>query len=510
MAYDYSKDISGATIAPFELDLEADAINFAFKASKVGYWVWDTQTGHLYLSDVSMNLLQLSKTEFGNNIQDIKDLIHPEDYKYLKKSLNGHINNNSYFEIEFRARRSDMSYIWLNIDGQAVNEDAHQAHRVGGSVVDATAYVNLKEQLAQEKRNLRLIFDNVPTRIWLKDAHNKIIRLNKKAAESMNLSVEAAEGADTYDLFPEFAKEYHEADLAVINSGKPLEGIIEEYGPKDGIRGWSKTDKLPFTHPETHEKYILVLATDITQQKQYENDILENTIRLDQANKDLDHFAYMASHDLKSPLRSMDDLAQWIQEDLGEKITPDIEHKLGLLRGRVSRMDALLRDILAFSRAGKNMARPERVDFGEIVDEVTEWLSPLGTFKIIRDTDLPVLNVPRSAVEHIFLNLLSNAIKHHDQPQGRVNIGCHEAEKHFVIYITDDGPGILKEYQDHVFEIFKKLKPRDEVEGSGIGLSIVKKMTEAIGGKVELLSENGQRGTTFKIYIPKGNAEALI
>lgn len=267
MAHDYSKEISSAPIAPSELDLEADAIKFAFKAANVGYWVWNIQTGHIYLSDVSLKMLQMSKTEFGHNIKDIKDLIHPEDYDDLKRSLAKHIEDKTFFEIEFRARRQDMSYIWINIDGRAADDDANTLCRVGGSVVDASAYVDLKEQLAREKRNLRLIFDNVPTRIWLKDAHNKIIRLNKTAAESMNLSVEEIEGSSTYDLFPELAKAYHEADLAVINSGQPLEGIIEEYVPKDGQRGWVRTDKLPFTHPETNEKHILVLATDITQQK---------------------------------------------------------------------------------------------------------------------------------------------------------------------------------------------------------------------------------------------------
>lgn len=503
MAHDYSKEISSAPIAPSELDLEADAIKFAFKAANVGYWVWNIQTGHIYLSDVSLKMLQMSKTEFGHNIKDIKDLIHPEDYDDLKRSLAKHIEDKTFFEIEFRARRQDMSYIWINIDGRAADDDANTLCRVGGSVVDASAYVDLKEQLAREKRNLRLIFDNVPTRIWLKDAHNKIIRLNKTAAESMNLSVEEIEGSSTYDLFPELAKAYHEADLAVINSGQPLEGIIEEYVPKDGQRGWVRTDKLPFTHPETNEKHILVLATDITQQKEYENEILQNSIRLNQANKDLDQFTYMASHDLKSPLRGMDDLTQWIEEDLGEAITSDIKNKLDLLRGRVNRMETLLKDILAFSRAGKNMADPENVDIGSLVDEVIDWLSPLGAFKIIRDTDLPTLCLPKSAIQHIILNLISNAIKHHDQADAIINIGCKENDKYHIFYVTDNGPGIPKQFQDHVFEIFKTLKPRDAVEGSGIGLSIVKKMTEALGGQIEILSYEGQRGTTFNIYLPK-------
>jgi len=502
MAHDYTKDGSVAPPAPFELDLEAEAIQFAFKASNVGYWVWDIQTGHIYLSDAVLKMLQLSKTEFSYNIESIKNLIHPDDYDDLNTTLKSHIDNDSFFEIDFRAQRKDMSYIWLNIDGQAARDDTGAPKRVGGSIVDSSVYVDLQQDLKQKTEFLRLIFDNVPARIWLKDAHNKILQLNKKAAESMNMRVEDAEGADTYDLFPEFAKEYHEADLAVINSGRPLEGIVEEYTPVDAPHGWVNTDKLPFKNPETGERYVLVISTDITQQVNHENELLDHSIRLHQANKDLDHFAYMASHDLRAPLRGMDQIATWIGEDLGDSITPDIQENIDFLRGRVGRMEALLTDILAFSRAGKNMADPEDVDMDEIVDEVIDWLSPLGDFNIIKDTDLPTLNVPKSAIQHIFLNLLSNAIKHHDKAEGIVNVGYKKTEKSHLFYVSDDGPGIPKRYQDHVFEVFKKLKGRDQVEGSGIGLSIVKKMAEALGGKIDIISEDGQRGTTFNISIP--------
>jgi len=307
------------------------------------------------------------------------------NFTILDTSLKAYIKNQSFFEIEFRVRRKDMSYVWINIDGQATNDNAGTPHRMGGSIVDATAYVSLKKELDQERHNLRMIFDNVPARIWLKDSHNRILRLNQKAAESMNLTVEEGEGTDTYDLFPDMAKAYHEADLVVINSGRPVEGIVEKYTPKDGPHGWVRTDKLPFTNPDTEEKYVLVVATDITKQKEYENKILDNTARLNQANKDLDHFAYMASHDLKAPLRGMDELAKWIGEDVGDAMTPDIQEKIDLLRGRVNRMETLLTDILAFSRAGKNMAEAERVDMDNIVDGVIDWLPPLGAFKILKD-----------------------------------------------------------------------------------------------------------------------------
>ena len=504
MVHDYSHDRPAPPKASLDLDREAEAIKFAFKSANVGYWMWDKATGYIYLTDIALKMLQLPKAEFSNKIGDIKTLIHPDDYETVKKSLNTAIESNKFFEIEFRIRRPDMSYFWMNIGGRPEREADGSARRMGGSVVDASSHVRMKQELQQEKHTLRVIFDNVPARIWFKDSHNTIIRLNQRAADSMSLPVKAVEGADTYVLFPEMAKKYHDDDLAVINSGVPLEGIVEKYTPIDGPHGWVSTDKLPFTDPASGEKYVLVISTDITQQKEYEAKIIENSVRLNQANKDLDHFAHMASHDLKAPLRGMDELTKWIAEDLGDALTPDISRKIDLLRGRVTRMDTLLKDMLSFSRAGKNIAPPERIDMNFIIDEVTGWLPPLGDFKIIKDSDFPVLNVPRSPIEHIFLNLLSNAIKHHDRADGTVNIGYEKTQDHHLFYVADNGPGIPEAYQDHVFEIFRKLKRRDVVEGSGIGLSIVKKMTEALGGKVNVISEDGQRGTTFNIYLPIG------
>jgi PAS domain S-box-containing protein len=508
MADDKAQTGVNAPIAPSASDIEADAIQFAFRASHVAYWVWDIETGHVFLSDGGLEMLQLSKAEFSNSLPSFHALIHPDDYDNFEKSLAEHITSNEFFRLELRMRRRDGSYAWVNIDGQANTKDANSPSRVGGSIVDVSTNVDLKQQLKMEQRTLRLIFDNVPARIWFKDSHNRILRLNETAAESMNMRVEDVEGADTYDLFPEFAKKYHIDDLAVINSGKPLLGIVEEYTPVDAPRGWVRTDKLPFSHPVTNEKHVLVIATDITQQKEYEMKILDHARRLDQANRDLDHFAYMASHDLRAPLRGMDQIARWIGEDLGEDITPDIQENLDFLRGRVRRMETLLTDILAFSRAGKNMAKVEDVDTGQIVDEITQWLSPLGGFKIVKDTDLPTLSLPKSAIHHIFFNLISNGIKHHDKSEGTVNIGYSETQYLHNFYIADDGPGIAKQYQDHVFEVFKKLKRRDDVEGSGIGLSIVKKMAEALGGAINIQSEDGQRGTRFTVSIPK-NARRL-
>ena len=135
--------------------------------------------------------------------------------------------------------------------------------------------------LARNEAELQFIFDNMPARIWYKDDQNGIVRLNQRAAESMELSVAEATGASTYDLFPEMAKKYHEDDLQVLESGEPLMNIVEAYTPKDGTHGWSSTDKIPFTHPETGERRLLVASRDITGLKEQESQLLALNAALD-------------------------------------------------------------------------------------------------------------------------------------------------------------------------------------------------------------------------------------
>ncbi|QLC24949.1 PAS domain S-box protein [Parasphingopyxis algicola] len=135
---------------------------------------------------------------------------------------------------------------------------------------DISEQIETEKALRRNQEELELIFNSVPMRIFFKDDKNRIIRLNKAAAQSMDMPVEDVEGADTYELFPEQAKKYHDDDLEVINSGRPKLGIVEEYTPREGERGWVRTDKVPYVDPDTGDRFVFAAATDITAEKQAE------------------------------------------------------------------------------------------------------------------------------------------------------------------------------------------------------------------------------------------------
>jgi signal transduction histidine kinase len=224
--------------------------------------------------------------------------------------------------------------------------------------------------------------------------------------------------------------------------------------------------------------------------------------RLEISNTELDQFAYIASHDLKAPLRGIANLAQWIEEDLQGSLGEETREMLDMLRGRMHRMEALIDGILQFSRAGRIRGRPETVNVGLLVGEVIDLLAPPASTTVVVKPGMPTMVTDRIGLQQVFLNLIGNALKYANGANARIEIGVHDAGMFYDFFVADNGPGIPAEYQQKIWVIFQTLAPRDEIEGTGIGLAIVKKTVEARGGSVRLESSPGE-GATFSFLWPK-------
>ncbi len=228
------------------------------------------------------------------------------------------------------------------------------------------------------------------------------------------------------------------------------------------------------------------------------------TEALERSNRELDQFAYVASHDLKAPLRGIANLTQWIEEDLGDRITGESRDHMRLLKGRVHRMEALIDGILAYSRAGRVQVAPERVDLGALARDVAELLSPPPGTRIEVAGDMPTVIAERVPLQQVLLNLVGNAVKFTaaSRPDPVVRVGWRAAGSWVELSVADNGPGLAPEYHDRIWGIFQTLQARDKVEGTGIGLSVVKKIVESRGGRAWLTSTPGE-GTTFFVTIPR-------
>ena len=224
--------------------------------------------------------------------------------------------------------------------------------------------------------------------------------------------------------------------------------------------------------------------------------------RLVRANQELDQFAYVASHDLKAPLRGIANLAEWIEDDLGEGLSDAVRKHFDLLKGRVHRMEALIDGILSYSRAGRVRESPERVDVGALLAEVVDLLSPPAGFQVVIQPDLPTLWSEKLPLQQVWMNLIGNAMKYTRRGDARVEISARRAGGVHEFSVADNGPGIAAEYHERIFGIFQTLEARDRVEGTGIGLSLVRKIVESRGGRVWVESAEGD-GAAFRFLWPE-------
>lgn len=253
--------------------------DLAVRGASVGLWDWNVATNALYWSPKFKEIVGVSDNAFMPELLEFESRLHPDDHKRIMSALQAHLEKKSPYDEEYRLRHESGDYVWVHARGQAVWDVNGAPIRMAGSVDDITEIVNNREKLKRNQAELELIFNNVPARIWFKDDKNKILRLNQKAADSMGLSIEEAEGADSYELFPDMAKKYHDDDLKVINSGKPELGIIEEYKPAHNQHGWVRTDKVPYIDHETGERYVFVVSMDVTNEQETQRALQESEER---------------------------------------------------------------------------------------------------------------------------------------------------------------------------------------------------------------------------------------
>ena len=219
------------------------------------------------------------------------------------------------------------------------------------------------------------------------------------------------------------------------------------------------------------------------------------------SNRELEQVAYGASHDLKAPLRGLATVCDWLEEDLADAMTDDARKHLAQLRSRVRRMGAIVDGILAFARVGQGRAQLESIDFGDLLRDVVEMLQPPEGAVIQIAPGMPVARVQRQLLDQVFSNLIGNALKYARRPDPRVDVGATESDRFYEIWVTDNGPGIAEQYHERIWSLFQRLESQDQIEGTGVGLALVKKIVEGQGGRAWVESRPGH-GATFRFLWP--------
>ncbi len=240
--------------------------------------------------------------------------------------------------------------------------------------------------------------------------------------------------------------------------------------------------------------------------QQQTNELKQLNYELELSNNELDQFTYIASHDLKSPLRAVSYLSKWVLEDDQSSLSEAALHNMQLIQSRVKRLEGHLTSLFEYSKIGRSTQASEFCNINNLINDIYEIIEKPSPCSI-NFSQLPTVYAPLVVLKSIFMNLITNAIKHNDKEFCKINISFEQLPDFYKFYVRDNGPGIETKNQKIIFDFFKTLKPRDKVEGSGLGLTIVKKYVNGFGGTVGVGSSSTNDGTCFYFTWPKMSPE---
>ena len=337
------------------------------------------------------------------------------------------------------------------------------------------------------------------------NAHSlRLITTNPRASEYTGVQTENHIGDLLVDIFPNLRGSGIPEIYAQVTLNNQTVDVGEVVYADDRVKkGIFAVKAFPLG-----DRCVGVVFENITERKLREEDLVtanlmltDLTAILESRNQELDQFAYVASHDLKAPLRAISSLASWIEEDIGDALPPENKEQLDLLRSRVSRMEGLINGLLTYSRVGRLTHSKQEVDVQKMLTDIVGYLITSDSIKVDIAAGMPTIRTQRALLSQVFTNIISNAIRHRDKKTGHIRISARKLTDSYEFAISDDGPGIEPSYHEKIFTIFQTLKPRDEHENIGIGLSIVRKILKEVGGSITVDSDLG-KGTTFRFVWP--------
>jgi len=366
------------------------------------------------------------------------------------------------------------------------------------------------EALGKNEEKFRTIFENVTDVICYLDNRGKILDVNSRITDVLGYRPEevigkyfAAIGVFGLRDLPGLVKLFRDAVL----SGEPASPFELKLKNKSGATVFVEVDT-KFIKDDGEVKGIVNIIRDITKHKRAEqslrilNEELKTAIRkLTVANRELADFAHVAAHDLKAPLRGIGSLADMMSAEYGDRLDEHGRELLDTLLGRARRMYSLVDSVLQYSQFGRVAEKKQKVDLNKLLQEVITAIAPPENIAISVGSRLPSLMCDKTRMTQIFQNLVDNAVKYMDKPRGQIRIDCAEEDGFWKFSVADNGRGIREKHFEKIFQMFQTLASRDEIEGTGIGLAIVKKLVETSGGSLWVESQVDE-GSTFFFTLP--------
>ena len=395
-----------------------------------------------------------------------------------------------------------------------VNRDITQQKRAEDELL------RVNEALAVTHRLLQAMLDNVPDRIYFKDTQSRFLNVSRALAKRLGVDdPKQVIGKTDFDFqLPERAKEFYTDEQRIMQTGEALINKTERQILANGEIAWTSTTKAPLRNPEGKVVGLVGINRDITQQKQAEEALRQSDEKLQQfahqlerSNRELQDFAYVASHDLQEPLRKVVVFGERLKEKNADKFDADSKDYLERMQNAAGRMQTLINSLLTFSRVTTKAQPFAPVNLAEVAANVVEDLE--GRIEQVKGHvevgALPVIDAEPVQMRQLLQNLIGNALKFRrpeEPPVVKVNAEIVSdptapEKKLCRLTVSDNCIGFDEKYVDRIFNVFQRLHTRNEYEGTGMGLAIVKKIALFHGGDVTAKSKPGE-GSTFIMTIP--------
>ncbi|MFP4844922.1 PAS domain S-box protein [Winogradskyella sp. PE311] len=460
------------------------------------YIIMDLWGNILKMNDAAVELLGFDSTKDDGNLMNLVD---PIDAEIVAPSFEKLIEKGSItdFKINIITNKKAKKFVHINASIIYENDIAVGAQ---GIVRDITLENKYQQALEAEKQKYSSIIANMNLGLVQVNSNDEIQMVNQSFSEMSGYKEEELIGKIGGEMFPVDG----DSDIIIEENKKRTKGESNSYEvkvkTKEGIIKYWLISGAPNYNLNGDIIGSIGIHLDITDLKSLQLQKENLLTKLEKSNDELQEYAHIVSHDLKSPLRSIDALIQWIKEDNKDKLDEVTLQNFTHIEGTLEKMEQLISDILDYSSVGSDNNEKTDVDTNELVNDLVRILYVPDHVKISVSKEMPIVQGDKTKLQQLFQNLISNAVKFIDKPEGKIDINVKSLPNHFEFSIADNGMGIEKQFHDKIFKIFHSLNKSKE--STGIGLSIVKKIVDLHKGSIWLESEPGV-GTTFYFTIKK-------